>query len=443
MADLPDKLAGVSDEILVKVEGDQSSSFDTFWLVWRDEVWKETTAPGIEYQLDSATMPHVLIREEDGSFSFKELEWVDRSVGDDDTAPLPSFIGKSLSDIFFYKNRLGFLSGDNVILSAVGDYYNFFPTTILDVLDSDSIDICVDTNKATRLSYAIPTNDSLLLFSDKAQFTLKGSDILGASTASITQTTSYDFNSLAEPITVGANVYFTLDSSRYSSVMEYTLGADILASEATCITEHVPSYIPKGIKAITGDAHLNLLFALSQETPNTLYYYKYYWQGDTKAQSAWSKWTFSGSIYHIFILESFLYLLIDRGEGVNLERINLEALPYDDRLYLDNGSIDYDMEVLLTKWAVKNQKNVTDPIANLRLKTLTLTSTQDSQYTLEVLNNRRSRVYDGISLKDKKVVLLGKPENVAIKVTCPYATGCQINTVSYEGTYISRSKTTQ
>nr|DAL93610.1 MAG TPA: stabilization protein [Caudoviricetes sp.] len=31
-------------------------------------------------------------------------------MGDDDSNPYPSFVGSNINDIFFYRNRLGFIS---------------------------------------------------------------------------------------------------------------------------------------------------------------------------------------------------------------------------------------------------------------------------------------------------------------------------------------------
>ncbi len=44
-------------------------------------------------------------------------------MGDDDSNPYPSFIGHTLSSIFFFRNRLGLSSNENVILSESAEYF--------------------------------------------------------------------------------------------------------------------------------------------------------------------------------------------------------------------------------------------------------------------------------------------------------------------------------
>jgi hypothetical protein len=83
-------------------------------------VWEECLKPGIKPYIDPDTMPHVIIREADGTFTFRSLNeaqkggedlyWVERRVGDDETNPFPSFVGKRITGISFFRNRLVLLS---------------------------------------------------------------------------------------------------------------------------------------------------------------------------------------------------------------------------------------------------------------------------------------------------------------------------------------------
>ena len=138
VADYKDLPIEAPDGYHVEVTGDDDNAFDSFYVKFEKEtstdskgVWQETVAEGIPYKITSATMPHTLISEADGTFTYKQLTWGDRTVGDDtDSAVDPSFIGKTLNDCFFYKNRFGFLADENVILSKAGDYTGFFLTQL-------------------------------------------------------------------------------------------------------------------------------------------------------------------------------------------------------------------------------------------------------------------------------------------------------------------------
>ena len=50
------------------------------------------------------------------------LKYTNRSVGDEGTNPTPSFIGKNINNMILFRNRLGFLSGENVTFTTSGGF---------------------------------------------------------------------------------------------------------------------------------------------------------------------------------------------------------------------------------------------------------------------------------------------------------------------------------
>ncbi|UZT50158.1 tail fiber protein / tail tubular protein A [Enterobacter phage 02_vB_Eclo_IJM] len=44
------------------------------------KTWKETVEPGTVIGFDNQSMPHALVRQADGSFDFKEMEWSGRGA---------------------------------------------------------------------------------------------------------------------------------------------------------------------------------------------------------------------------------------------------------------------------------------------------------------------------------------------------------------------------
>ncbi|UZT50455.1 non-contractile tail tubular protein [Enterobacter phage 04_vB_Eclo_IJM] len=115
-----------------------------------------------------------------GRFDFKEMEWSGRGAGDDDTNPMPSFVDSTINDVFFYRNRLGFLSGENVIMSRSAGYFAFFPKSVATLSDDDPLDVAVSHPRISILKYAVPFSEQLLLWSDEVQFVMTSSGVLTA-----------------------------------------------------------------------------------------------------------------------------------------------------------------------------------------------------------------------------------------------------------------------
>ena len=86
-----------------------SGGEDSYYLRFEEKTgtWQETVKPGLCNTLNAKTMPHVLTYHEDGSFVFGPHTWAPRQVGNEDTAPEPSFVGVPIEDLFFYRNSPG------------------------------------------------------------------------------------------------------------------------------------------------------------------------------------------------------------------------------------------------------------------------------------------------------------------------------------------------
>ena len=93
-------------------------------------VWEETFKPGIDSVFNGYSMPHQIVRKfnESGNIFFEvsPVDWENRLVGDNITNPAPSFVGKHINKLILYRNRLGIMADENIILSRPGDYFNFW-----------------------------------------------------------------------------------------------------------------------------------------------------------------------------------------------------------------------------------------------------------------------------------------------------------------------------
>lgn len=328
-----------------------------------DNSYVECPKPGVQTTLNAATMPHKLVREANGTFTFAPLAWNTRTVGDDGSIPLPSFVGRKINDVFFYRNRLGMLSDENTILSTAGDYYNFFAKTATAVLDSDPIDQAVANTKVSILRHAVPFNKVLLLFSDQTQFQLSSGDILVLTPKSIKVDPVTEFTSSAKcrPVGAGHELFFVVERDGFAGVREYFVDQNTLSNDAADTTAHVPAYIPSGVFKLAVSTSEDCLFALTESDPNAIYVYKYFWGKEEKVQSAWVRFKLDPEdiIMGCEFIGPTAYLIIGRNDGVYLEQVNLQALKRDpglsfcvllDRKVPLNGT--YNATTNTTSWAL-------------------------------------------------------------------------------------------
>lgn len=341
------------NNMVVEVTGDAGNTFDNYYVKFEefqdgDGVWKETVKPDIQVALDPTTLPHSLIRTADGNFRFTQLDgttyqvngtdyttpkYGQRVAGDEESALTPSFVDRKINDLFFHRNRLGFLSDENVIMSRAGEFFDFFPETVTQLLDTDPIDIASTHTKVSILRHAISFDEELLLFSDQTQFIMSGEATLTASNVAINVATEFEADRQTKPKGAGSNVFFTFPKGDFTGMREFFIASDTDTKQADDITANVPVYIPKNVFKITSATNENILAILSSDTPNTIYIYQYYVSSGKRLQSAWHKWDYGSStsdnILNIDFIENTLIMVNERSDGVYIEQVDVSPARVD------------------------------------------------------------------------------------------------------------------
>ena len=336
----------------VEIAGDPGNNFDGYHVqfvprsgagTFGEGEWEETVRPGDKFKIDEDTMPHLLVRLPDGTFHFGPADgttvggvelpaWGNRTAGNTTSAPDPSFIGFAIQDVFIYKNRLGFLADENIILSRAREFFQFFPETATGILDSDPIDLQASNTKVSVLRYAIPYQDELIIFSDQIQFRFNAAEtILTPASAVITVLTQYEIDPDCRPIPVAGTIIFCQANGQWSQFREFSVrgAGTALVADASDLTGYVSSFIPSDVFKLSGNDTGNSWFALSSKTghKDRIYVFKYFYrntgQGAERAQSSWSFWDLKGAdeILSILCVEEVLFLLVRYGTDIWLEKM--------------------------------------------------------------------------------------------------------------------------
>lgn len=325
---------------IVKIVGDDGDSSDDYYVqfVTKDGgdngsgTWQECPSPDMKYHPLGETMPHAIVREADGTFTYKKIEWTDRGAGDEESAKTPSIFGQKITEVFTHKGRLAFLAGDKSIYSDVDDIFSLFKRTVMTSLDTDPIDVG-SNSKMVELKHTLPYDGNLLLFSPSSIFTIKGGDVFSNSTVTLDLTMEFPCSSFCKPISAGSTGIFVFENGDYSGLYEIYTNSSYVTS-ARNITEQIPCYLPAKIFKMAGNTINNIICLLSQNEPNAIYVYNYYYTSDSKAQSAWHKWTIdkADKILNVDFIDNWLYLTIQYADGIYLEKLNCTQKQEDEGL---------------------------------------------------------------------------------------------------------------
>lgn len=323
-SDLP---INAPDGFVIEVEGDIETGADNYWVKYDATTltWAESLAPGTVKGFNAATMPYVLVRNADGTFTFKKATWDEKLVGSTDSPSAPSFVGSKINSVFFHRNRLGFLSDDNIILSEAGEYFNFWPRTLTTVLDSDVIDVGSSYTEVTKFRHAVPFGGDLAVFSDQAVFRLTGGELLTPKSAALRPYGAFNMYQYCKPEVVGTIMLWPANDGARSVIREMWLDETGTPQSPLEANSHCPQYVPANVEGITASVDLNLALLLSESDPTSLYAYKYYWSGQEKPQSSWSKWTFPFTILGVKFIDTTLYMVVQDGGNTMLLSMNCQV----------------------------------------------------------------------------------------------------------------------
>ena len=359
------------DGYTVKIVGDAAGTSDKYYVRYNYErkLWEETVGWNVGLGVIDNTMPWALVRAADGQFDLKVNTWGQRKSGDDDTNPMPSFVDSTINDVFFFRNRLGFLSGENIILSKTSKYFEFFPASVATLSDDDPIDVAVSHNRISILKYAVPFSEELLLWSDEAQFVLFANGILSSKTVELNLTTQFDVQDKARPFGIGRNVYFASPRASYTSINRYYAVQDVSqVKNAEDISAHVPSYIPNGVYNIHGSSTENFASVLTSGAPHKIFIYKFLYLDEVIQQQSWSEWDFGDNVtvYACSSIGSHMYVLMGNELNTWISRIsftkNTVDLPDEPYRAFMDAKIKYTVPV--------GSYNLDENVTTLNLNTM-------------------------------------------------------------------------
>ena len=279
-------------------------------------VWVECPAPDLEIEIDKDTMPVRLIRELPGStypngrFICQSIDYIKRDVGDDNTNPVPSFIGSAIEKMLFFRNRLVVLSRNNVITSKTNDFFNFFSTSAMTETSADPIDLQASSTFPTTIFDGIEVNAGLLLFSSNQQFMFTtDSDALTPTTAKINYLASYNYNPKTVPFSMGVTSGFINSTGKNSRIFEM---ADVKREGEPTVLEQsklVSKKLPIDL-TIPTTSRENSLLLLGAKDYNEVWAFRYYSNGEKRVQSAWFRWSLTGKLVHHVILDDVYYVIV-------------------------------------------------------------------------------------------------------------------------------------
>ena len=335
-------------------------------------VWEECVKPLSRTEFAVDTMPHQLVKiNARGStptrFELTPIDWQSKIVGDEITNPKPSFIfneshskrnallsdfyeeetydniaGHPIQNLAFYRNRLALLANDSIILSQPGDHFNFWAKSAMTISPADSIDLSVGDTKPSTLVHSISTQKGLLLFSKEKQFLLTtDNDVLSPETAKIQSISTFNYNPLVEPFSLGTTIGFVNNVGSHTKFMEMTNISNPSQTEVIEQSKLVSSLLPTTINSIAESKEDGLVLFATSDTNEDIYGYKWFNTGEKRLLASWFRWKMHGNtIFHALVDGIYYAVIRVDNQDIQLQKIDLKNQPK-----LDSQLVDYPLHM--------------------------------------------------------------------------------------------------
>lgn len=353
----------------IQIKGDVADiSVEPYYIVWTElsdtgsattGVWTESIADGVDVAIDPRSMPHALVRKQDDArvtvsnplgiyFDLDVSTYEQRTVGDDDTAPFPSFVStqdesgmitlrRHIKTMGYHKNRMVMVSDENLVFSETGSYQNFFPTTVVTTLDADPIDIALNINAVSPVEHMLQHEGNLFLFAPRRQMVVtSGQETFSADSIDVKTLSTYKTETEAEPFIHEGSIHFWDKGEKYSQLYEYTPQGGSSNYKALPLMAHVPRYVTGNVIKSVSVQPANLMVHMTRDEDgkavNFLYVTNILFEGNERVQNAWQKWTFKGTVIDIALVSNRLSILMNYEGVLYLEDIVLTHDPLKEEI---------------------------------------------------------------------------------------------------------------
>ena len=301
----------------------------------------------ISVGLDNTTLPHILVVtgvvNNLPTWEVKKIDYSNRNAGNNTTNPQPSFVGQTIGNVFTYLNRVGFLSGSNVIMSRPvtpdntsndqsSDIDFYFKSTLV-VSDADPVDINVASTSQLKLHSVAKVREGLVLFSDQEQLLLYSENgIITPQSVDVRGLSNWTSNTTLDAIEIGDQIFFLSGESPFNQfsrlirMLPQGINQTPIFDE---VSRTVNEWIPLGISTISSSPQEQLL-VLSDITRKKMWCYRVFKRGGQIVDDAWFEWNFNGQIAFTLIRNSTIFFISEVSGNPVLQKMSLQVTPLEN-----------------------------------------------------------------------------------------------------------------
>ena len=219
------------------------------------------------------------------------------TVGDDDSSPMPNFVGRKINYLGVMQDRLLIGSGGVVRASKVGDYLNFFRSSVPTVPADDPFEMLSQGSEDDVLRWSVLYDRDLILFG-KRQYAISGRAPLTPTSANMPVMSSHEGASDARPMAAGGLIFYAKQGQSATSVHQIEPGRNAESPESYSASSQLEDYMPGDPVDLTVIPKPSTLLVRTSGARSSLFVFSYLDSNQGRAQDCWHRWDYSTTLGH-------------------------------------------------------------------------------------------------------------------------------------------------
>jgi hypothetical protein len=215
------------------------------------------------------------------------------TVGDADSSPLPHFVGRKIGYLGVFQDRLLVGSGAVLRASKVGDYLNFFRSSVLTAAADDPLEMLSQGSEDDELRFSVLYDRDLVIFGRDRQYVVSGRSALTPTSANMPVMSSHEGAGDTPPVATSSLLFYAKRGPRSSNVYQIQPGKIAESPESFPISSQASTYLAGDALEMVSTAAPSALFLRSGADRSVLYVFSYLDVYEERRQDAWHRWKYN------------------------------------------------------------------------------------------------------------------------------------------------------
>lgn len=222
--------------------------------------------------------------------------YVDSAVGDADSNPVPFFVGKTITYLGVFQDRLVVGAGAVIRCSRIGDYLNFFRSTILTLPASDPMEFLAKGSDDDVLRHGVLYDKDLVIFGDKRQYVVSGRVALTPTSALMATMSSHADAAGSPPVAAGGLIFYGKVDRKSTSLNQIQPGLNPESPDSFLVSSQLNTYLMGKTVELCAISKPSVIAMRTTNARNSIYLFQYLDTQEGRKQDAWYRWDFNPAL---------------------------------------------------------------------------------------------------------------------------------------------------